>query len=481
MEVGFEFEFRRLETEGLYNLRNGNYIRAEEIFGKYLDLMLEFQNKIGRRIHKGNPYHNIGISQLFQGKAVDALRNLILAYVEDLISSDNPVEVDGAPASRVLRGLCGVAWGDLRPFENKVGELKSSGKVEERPETVYELCTKAAQLIIENYQKYLQDTWRFEVDGQRALQNSSYEQAEGIYHEWYDRLLKYQDARALRVHKGHPLAYLAFVAGRIEISKALDYFLYAYIEDILSERKIHDARGTAVYRNLKDGFGFAEAQIFELENFIRERKAKGMDQKSPEKELELFMGAHKIEPQKTDREQIAEPEATSKQLGDIDLLPGSFQTRVFIGGSHAKEETLREIAKYVAECGLTPIIAKDFRSPIEKDEKLLNDHDLDVYLITISRWAIFELSIPGAQFGEVEWAIRFLDKPTFGLRNRGAPRLSAHVEGLFSDYSVDDFFRKRKQDIFEFSKNEEIRSWLREVVFKEHCSSAIRENPSARR
>lgn len=139
----------------------------------------------------------------------------------------------------------------------------------------------------------------------------------------------------------------------------------------------------------------------------------------------------------------------------IDDLPGTYSTRVFIGGSYANENTLHEIEEYVRECKLTGIVAIDYESPVEGDKKLLNIHDLDVLLIHTCRYAIFELSFPGAQYGEIEWAIRFLNKSTFGVKSERSPRVPAHIDDLFRE--------ETKREVFTYSRNEELRKHIQSI------------------
>lgn len=81
MALADEIELRSIEINGIKNLRQGKYPAAERSFRKQYQMMCELQSDLNRRLHKGGPLHNLGLSLLFQGKLADGIRHLILAYI----------------------------------------------------------------------------------------------------------------------------------------------------------------------------------------------------------------------------------------------------------------------------------------------------------------------------------------------------------------------------------------------------------------
>jgi len=103
------------------------------------------------------------------------------------------------------------------------------------------------------------------------------------------------------------------------------------------------------------------------------------------------------------------------QKYDIDHLPASYSKRVFVGGSYRDLPTLREICKYVRQCGFFPVLTADFNPPKIGRQVLLNIHDLSVLLLNNCRIAFFEITDPAGQYQEIEWALRLFKKETYGF------------------------------------------------------------------
>lgn len=463
MALADEIELRSIQINGVRNLRQGNYRPAEDFFRKQYEMMCRLQQDLNRRLHKGAPLHNLGISLLFQGKSTDGIRYLILAYIEDLISTKDKLDADENPASRVLRGLCGAVWEDLDPFYDVVEKLKVSEKDLRAPEKVYDIGIDSANLIINHYRKFLQDTWKLEVDGQRAIQERKFESALAAYLAWYKALTLYQKERGkeVHVHKGHVLANIGFIYAQLDPRESMKYYLLAYIEDILSERKEGRARFTSAFQALTKGFGFSEERIASIEKLVRQGVIEGRDQSLPENELEIIEKSGVVKKEqakeidKTDLESSTETPAPKKS---IDKLPGSYTNRVFVGGSSADENTLRQIGDYLENLGLTPIIALDYERPHdERSTLLLNYHDLDILLFHNCRWAIFELSTPASQLEEITWSIRIFNKETYGVKTVRSPKLSDHIHDLFKELGG------KCAKIFMYRENSELEKYLKEV------------------
>jgi hypothetical protein len=79
---------------------------AIEAYRKDLELRYKSQKRQGKRVHKGKPYFNLGLCFLYEERLDQnqAVYNLLLAYIEDLISSgDFPETAESLAAARALR------------------------------------------------------------------------------------------------------------------------------------------------------------------------------------------------------------------------------------------------------------------------------------------------------------------------------------------------------------------------------------------
>lgn len=81
---------------------------------------------------------------------------------------------------------------------------------------------------------------------------------------------------------------------------------------------------------------------------------------------------------------------------DIENPPGTFEKRVFIGGSYRFISLLEEIYKAVMDCDFTPIFAREFGIPEGTTRHSAKR------LVQQCKYAIFEVSIDGGYFFEME-------------------------------------------------------------------------------
>jgi tetratricopeptide (TPR) repeat protein len=440
-----DLKIRVLEIEAVGFLRQGKYDLAEDKFREQLDLLLSIQKEKDIRIHKGSPFHNLGISLLFQGKSKEAIKNITLAYVEDLISTSTPFETDIMPASSVLRGYCGAIWSDLLPIEKSVIEIKTKKRID-NPEDLLPTLEEFISKIQDNYQKYLQYAWQLEITGQRAITKQAYDEAIEQYSEWVELLFNYQNIREERVHKGHPLFHLGLIyLKKNNFPKAIQYILQSYIEDVITSRKPTHIEATSSYKTLiKLGMGYDLLQ--NIQEWIYSQKEDEKKLFSPEELVNRFFKEEKaalpkaIPPEK-DRA-IAEIEDVVTERKSIDNLPGIYSKRVFIGGSYGSDYQgkLRDISQFVKSLGFEPVIMLDYDPPRDSEGKaLLNIHDFAVLLVHMCNYAIFELSEAAGQYNEIEWSIRFLRKSTWGVCEQGK-KVSTMVTDLFSESGEDIFY-----------------------------------------
>ena len=116
------------------------YDTALNIITDLRDEMLRWQQKYGQRFHKGYPLHNIGYTLYQQNKYEEALKYIILAYIEDLLSADlgNEDEADLTPAGQTL--FLGYKYDPkiLKQLKQRVASFKEQGKPPLSPEYVIE-------------------------------------------------------------------------------------------------------------------------------------------------------------------------------------------------------------------------------------------------------------------------------------------------------------------------------------------------------
>jgi hypothetical protein len=114
-----------LDAVAYLELRNGNYKRAELFYRRELEIIAQKEKERKASIHKGSPYFNLGRSLLLQNRGKEALRNIILAYVEDLLHVPLKEEAtaDTWPARTFLLKL-GLSDEALSPLKVRVIEAK---------------------------------------------------------------------------------------------------------------------------------------------------------------------------------------------------------------------------------------------------------------------------------------------------------------------------------------------------------------------
>ena len=265
-----------------YFLRQGKYSEAERVYRAFYQKLLDEQEALGR-LHKGMPLYNLALSLFFQGKTEDAIKFSMCAYIEDVIRGHGAEAVERGAASKFLRGFCGVPQSELFKIRD-VTVRKTEKEPPLRPESIYESpeVQSVVSGIQNNYREHIKDTWRWEKDGQSALENGEYERSYEIYQEWFRRLLEYQEIIKARVHKGHPIfnsGVSRLLAGKRE--EAFNLFLLAYVEDVISALNLEDADDTAAFRNLSRTPAATDS-LREIERSIFNMKSEGRDVSNPE-------------------------------------------------------------------------------------------------------------------------------------------------------------------------------------------------------
>jgi hypothetical protein len=107
------------------------------------------------------------------------------------------------------------------------------------------------------------------------------------------------------------------------------------------------------------------------------------------------------------RKRKKKAKAWKMPLGNPSILPGTFASRVFIGGSYKDTAgvtgiiprfLIKEICQVVRACGLHPIVADEFA--VERPE--VNIHHDAMFLLSACRSAVFELTEFSGALMEIE-------------------------------------------------------------------------------
>ena len=95
----------KLEIEAITNFNLRRFNEARKLYQQILDLLTQTQNIIKRPIHKGGPLHMIGMCYVVTNHPEQALRYIMLAYIEDTLNVAFAMEyeADTTPAARMLR------------------------------------------------------------------------------------------------------------------------------------------------------------------------------------------------------------------------------------------------------------------------------------------------------------------------------------------------------------------------------------------
>jgi hypothetical protein len=93
--------FSKLEAAAYIDLLLKRPRRAEKRYRGQLRILFDRQKRDRRRYHKGGPLHNLGISLLAQGRLEEGVKQILAAFIEDLISVGLE-RARGAPAFKTL-------------------------------------------------------------------------------------------------------------------------------------------------------------------------------------------------------------------------------------------------------------------------------------------------------------------------------------------------------------------------------------------
>lgn len=120
---------RTLEIQAISNFNLRNFTESLELYNQILSLLYRTQEEIGRPIHKGAPLHMIGINYNAMNNHAEAIRHVLLAYIEDTLNVEieNEAEANNSPAGQMLRNHYNIHTNLLRDIVNNVLRIKQEG------------------------------------------------------------------------------------------------------------------------------------------------------------------------------------------------------------------------------------------------------------------------------------------------------------------------------------------------------------------
>lgn len=77
---------------------------------------------------------------------------------------------------------------------------------------------------------------------------------------------------------------------------------------------------------------------------------------------------------------------------------------------------------------------------------------MDILIIHLCYYVLFDLTFPGAEYSEIEWAVRMLDKKTYAIKVRQSP-VSDHVSSLLQSNDIQIHEYDVIEDIYRFIDN----------------------------
>lgn len=121
-------DYQRIELEGQVAFYQERYADAVSIFLRAHQFMLDAQTQLDRGVHKGAVLYFLGIASLGTGSSIEALRNVLLAYVEDALGTpiDFEDDADRAPAGRFLSDGFIIQLRLLREIKSAARRIKES-------------------------------------------------------------------------------------------------------------------------------------------------------------------------------------------------------------------------------------------------------------------------------------------------------------------------------------------------------------------
>jgi len=249
--------------------------------------------------------------------------------------------------------------------------------------------------------KYVNENQKLELSGIAAMYIHEYPRAEELFKKQYDLLYKAQSEEGRSIHKGAPLQNWGVVLIEVNnISEGLIKIAAAFIEDLITSSLQEVIEGSA--SKALSAFDVSEADKRDIEGMVKSKIESDKDIFDPELIAKEIV---RIEDDKILILNISKPQPEIRLLEKIGKkLSGTFQQRVFVGGSYRNIVLLRKMSDIVRDLGYEPQLVGD----VLKDEiaqKKLDEEDMHGICMEITdecNYAIFEVSFSNGHMMEIE-------------------------------------------------------------------------------
>ncbi len=179
---------------------------------------------------------------------------------------------------------------------------------------------RATALVTElqrRYREYIPNTWKWEIDAQKALERKEYQKSFEIYENWYKAFIEYQTKIADVVYKAHPLfnAAQSLLLGGKEV-EAGNFFFLSYVEEVIAELQEGEVKNSPSFRMLSLSKDIIP-NLSKIETLVSEMKKAGEDLSNPSTVLNAYAKIEVIANQEFEKQKkdiIEARDAQKKQL-----------------------------------------------------------------------------------------------------------------------------------------------------------------------
>lgn len=223
-----------------------------------------------------------------------------------------------------------------------------------------------------------------------------------IAQKLYKKMLVWQNRGGGRFHKGYPLhniGYTLFHQGKPD--DALEFFLLAYIEDLISADNEDEADFTPAGKTLILGYKYDRKILESLKKLVAFSKEHGETIFGPERILDKLKKTPDVTKvkyeDKYDVQGVIEVKPKKLKIRTLRDFGSDWDERVFIGGSGELSIIIDLIKKIIEKLGYDPIVANEFQ-----EYKDLTIYHKCLLLLHSSKYAVFDLSDTRGQMDELE-------------------------------------------------------------------------------
>lgn len=229
-----------------------------------------------------------------------------------------------------------------------------------------------------------------------AIYGGHYAQALAVIKNLYHKMLGWQDKYHMRFHKGYPLHNIGYTLHlQDKHPDAEEYFVLAFIEDLLSADNEDEADSTPAGQTLLLGYEFTSALLETIKRKVRELKEEGKIPFTPE-EVAQELKKPKAEFRNLQAKITIIPKGTPP-LEPFTRFKTEWDRRVFVGGSIGSDFIIKSLAKIVRQLGYDTVVCSEFDTP-----EGLSIHNKCLVLLHNCKYAIFDVAEQVGQLMELE-------------------------------------------------------------------------------